>query len=192
MLNRYLDSNTKRTFDVVFSLSVLPLAIPLVCLSALLIKITSPGSAFFTQKRVGKNSKIFVIYKIRTIVQGNTNPKAGMFPGDASVLPVGYWLRALRIDELPQILNIFKGEMSWVGPRPEQLVFVEMECVKTPQFSDRHKALPGITGLAQIKMPNATPDDNGSKLVWDLDYLKRASLFLDLKILLKSFLVIWK
>ncbi len=171
---------------------VLPLALPIVLISALLIKITSSGSAFYIQKRVGKNGRLFSIYKIRTIIQGNTNPKAGMFPGDSAVLPLGHWLRALRIDELPQILNILRGEMSWVGPRPEQLVFVELEISKTPRFNERHQALPGITGLAQVKMPNATPDDNAIKLIWDLEYLNSASFVLDLAILIRSFFVIWK
>jgi lipopolysaccharide/colanic/teichoic acid biosynthesis glycosyltransferase len=116
-----------------------------------------------------------------------------MVKGDGTVIPgLGKFLRQTRLDELPQIWNILRGDMSWVGPRPEQLAFVEQCKEKYPAYDARHAIKPGITGLAQIHNPDATMDDHQEKLVHDLQYIQTASLWLDIQILWKSLVVVLK
>jgi lipopolysaccharide/colanic/teichoic acid biosynthesis glycosyltransferase len=117
--------------------------------------------------------------------------RSGSNPTDISILPiVGSFLRNYKIDELPQIWNILIGQMSWVGPRPEQSILVEEYIAKNPKFETRHLAKPGITGLAQVHNPTALADDFNEKLYFDLQYIEKASLWLDLSILLRSFRVV--
>jgi lipopolysaccharide/colanic/teichoic acid biosynthesis glycosyltransferase len=113
-----------------------------------------------------------------------------MRKNDPDIIWVGWVLRAWRIDELPQIYNILRGEMSWVGPRPERPHIVDQCILNISNYSMRHEVLPGITGLAQIKNPSATPIENSEKLQYDLEYLRRASLGLDLKIVWKTLVAI--
>ena len=116
-----------------------------------------------------------------------------MVKGDGTVIPIlGNFIRQTRIDELPQIWNIIKGDMSWVGPRPEQLDFVTQCIEKYPAYDARHAVKPAITGLAQIHNPNATIDDHQEKLVDDLEYMRTATLWLDIKILWRSLGIILK
>jgi lipopolysaccharide/colanic/teichoic acid biosynthesis glycosyltransferase len=122
---------------------------------------------------------------------GTTDDFAGMRSLDSDSFFIGRILRAWRIDELPQIWNILKGEMSWVGPRPERPHIVARCEVEIPQYSLRHQVLPGITGLAQVQMPDATPNDNREKLLYDLKYTESASLRFDLKILLQTIRIIY-
>jgi lipopolysaccharide/colanic/teichoic acid biosynthesis glycosyltransferase len=147
----------------------------------------------FRHYRVGKNGCRFYLYKIRSLKKNHNNPRAGMVKGDGTVIPIiGHFLRQTRIDELPQFWNIIKGDMSWVGPRPEQLDFVK-ECIqKYPAYDARHAVRPGITGVAQIHNPNATIDDHQEKLIHDMEYLRKASLWMDLSILWQSVGIILK
>lgn len=190
LMNTYLQGFSKRALDLILSLLLLPIAVVLILLGVLLVGLTSRGPVFFTQERVGRNGKLFQIYKIRTLHVGENGDLAGMKKGDPSILPVGRWLRRWRIDELPQLINILSGEMSWVGPRPERPHLVAKYAELETTYGDRHKALPGITGWAQVHYPDATPNENLKKLPLDLEYVSRASLGMDVRILWKTILAI--
>lgn len=178
----------KRFIDLLISILLIPFALPLILLGAVLIWISSPGKVFFVQERVGKNSKPFNIYKLRTMKLkhsgGYTEAK------DSRVLKIGKWLRLTKIDELPQILNILKGDMSLIGPRPERPEFVRMANDENAYFDLRHIIKPGVTGWAQVHLPKATPKDNLKKLEYDLYYIKNMSIFLDVETLLKTVKVV--
>ena len=190
-MNRYLDGSLKRLCDIVLSIILIPVVFVLTLLGAIAICITDGGPMFYTQPRVGRNSTIFTIIKLRTLRVGTTDDFAGMRISDPDSFFIGRILRTWRIDELPQIWNILKGEMSWVGPRPERPHIVARCEVEIQDYNLRHQILPGITGLAQIKMPDATPNDNKEKLLFDLKYSESASFWLDLKILLQTFRIIY-
>jgi lipopolysaccharide/colanic/teichoic acid biosynthesis glycosyltransferase len=138
---------------------------------------------------VGKGGKTFRVHKLRTMVdhaEGITGP-VWASPDDPRVTTVGRWLRKLRIDEIPQTWNVLKGEMSFVGPRPERPIFVEALQSKFPTYSLRHLVRPGITGWAQVRCPYAaSEEDNLLKLEYDLYYLQNASMLFDLRIILKT------
>jgi FlaA1/EpsC-like NDP-sugar epimerase/lipopolysaccharide/colanic/teichoic acid biosynthesis glycosyltransferase len=187
VLSAYVNSHTKRWFDLAFSIVVVPAALFLLIPVCLVYPLFSGWNIIFRHYRVGKDGRRFFLYKIRSLKKNHNNPRAGMVKGDGTVIPIiGHFLRQTRIDELPQIWNIIKGDMSWVGPRPEQLDFVK-ECIqKYPAYDARHAVRPGITGLAQIHNPNATIDDHQEKLVHDMEYLRKASLWMDLSILWRS------
>ena len=189
-MNSYSNSALKRLGDISFSLVVLPFALFLVVLGAIAILATQGSKVLFTQKRVGRDGKEFVIYKLRTLKLNAKDDLSGMRKNDPDIIWVGWVLRAWRIDELPQIYNILRGEMSWVGPRPERPHIVDQCILNISNYSMRHEVLPGITGLAQIKNPSATPSENSEKLQYDLEYLRRASLGLDLKIVWKTLVAI--
>jgi lipopolysaccharide/colanic/teichoic acid biosynthesis glycosyltransferase len=164
----------------------------LVVLGSIAILATQGSKVFFTQKRVGRDGKEFRLYKLRTLKLNANNDLSGMRKKDPDIIWVGWVLRAWRIDELPQIFNILKGDMSWVGPRPERPHIVAKCIEEIPNYGKRHQVLPGITGWAQIHDPNATPEDNGSKLVYDLEYVHQASFSKDLKILFTTVFVIFR
>jgi lipopolysaccharide/colanic/teichoic acid biosynthesis glycosyltransferase len=178
---------TKRCLDCVLSLVLLVLTSPLIGLAMVLVKLTSRGPMAYTQQRVGYGGRVFTIYKIRTMIdncESLTGPR-WCVPGDPRVTPVGGVLRKLHIDELPQLLNVLKGDMSLVGPRPERPEFVtKLEC-EIPHYQARHAVFPGITGLAQLHLPPDTEVAHVErKLTFDLYYARHAGLLLDLKILL--------
>ena len=193
VLSAYVNSHTKRWFDLAFTFVVVPAALFLLIPVCLVYPLFSGWNIIFRHYRVGKDGRRFYLYKIRRLKKNHNNPRAGMVKGDGTVIPIiGHFLRQTRIDELPQIWNILKGDMSWVGPRPEQLDFVK-ECIqKYPAYDARHAVRPGITGLAQIHNPNATIDDHQEKLVHDMEYLRKASLWMDLSILWQSVGIILK
>jgi lipopolysaccharide/colanic/teichoic acid biosynthesis glycosyltransferase len=191
-MNSYPNSAIKRLADVSFSLVVLPFALFLVVLGSIAILATQGSKVFFTQKRVGRDGKEFRLYKLRTLKLNANNDLSGMRKKDPDIIWVGWVLRAWRIDELPQIFNILKGDMSWVGPRPERPHIVAKCIEEIPNYGKRHQVLPGITGWAQIHDPNATPEENGSKLVYDLEYVHQASFSKDLKILFATVFVIFR
>lgn len=176
----------KRTLDIVISSTGLVLASPVMVICALLIRLTSPGPVFYTQRRVGRGKRVFRLYKFRTMVQ-DAEKKTGPVlaaENDPRITPVGKFLRATRLDELPQLFNVLKGEMSFVGPRPERPVFVEEFERQYPDYPYRHLVKPGITGLAQVAGKYTTsPED---KLRFDLYYIRNYSLFLDFKIMLQT------
>lgn len=189
-MNSYPDSAIKRLADISFSLVVLPFALFLVVLGSIAILATQGSKVFFTQTRVGRDGKEFTLYKLRTLKLNATNDLSGMRKQDPDIIWVGWFLRAWRIDELPQIFNILKGDMSWVGPRPERPHIVAKCIEEIPDYGKRHQVLPGITGWAQIHDPNATPEENENKLVYDLEYVHQASFSKDLKILFTTVFVI--
>jgi lipopolysaccharide/colanic/teichoic acid biosynthesis glycosyltransferase len=160
--------------------------LPLLFVLAALIKLTSKGSVFFRQPRVGKNGKVFEIIKLRTMhldAEQSTGPIWAK-PNDPRITPVGKFLRMTHLDEVPQLLNVIKGEMSIVGPRPERPVFVDRFRNQIPYYSERLRVKPGITGLAQVcHKYDETLRDVKRKLAYDLLYIQRMCLMVDLAIL---------
>ncbi len=178
----------KRFFDILTGIILAIVMIILFIPVALAIKINSPGPIFYIQKRVGKNGKIFNLIKFRSMVQNAEKDKAiWSDKNDPRITKVGKILRKTLIDELPQSINILKGEMSLIGPRPERPEFVEQLEKEIPFYQMRHLIKPGLTGWAQVnyKYGNTTKDAL-EKLQYDLFYLKNRSLILDLKIILKT------
>ncbi|MDP2325895.1 MAG: TIGR03013 family PEP-CTERM/XrtA system glycosyltransferase [Gammaproteobacteria bacterium] len=193
MIYRWL----KRGIDIVISLALLILVSPLLMLAALAIKVEDGPSApiFYRQKRVGQHGKIVRLLKLRSM---RINAERGTGPrwsskGDSRVTQVGWVLRRFRIDELPQMINIIRGDMSVVGPRPERPEFVELLSREVPLYYYRHGVRPGLTGWAQLNYPyGASVDDSREKLKYDLYYIKNASLILDILILLQTAeVVVW-
>jgi lipopolysaccharide/colanic/teichoic acid biosynthesis glycosyltransferase len=189
-MNAYPNSAPKRLLDIVVSLIALPFAAVAIVLGALAIFLTTGSSIWYTQKRVGKMGREFTLYKLRTLRSTANDDLSGMRPNDPDILWVGSFLRIWRIDELPQIWNILKGEMSWVGPRPERPHIVERCMTEIPNYARRHDVMPGITGWAQIHHPDATPNDNAKKLDYDLEYIQTAGLKKDVLILWKTLVAI--
>jgi lipopolysaccharide/colanic/teichoic acid biosynthesis glycosyltransferase len=173
---------------IVAALLFIP-ALPVMILAIVVVKLTSLGSALYSQTRVGLHGRLFTIYKIRTMVHDSERLTGARWstPGDPRVTPVGRFLRATHLDELPQLWNVLRGEMSLVGPRPERPEFVDHFARTIPCYRDRLQTRPGVTGLAQLQLP---PDTDLSsvrrKLAYDLYYVDRVSLWLDLKILLST------
>jgi sugar transferase (PEP-CTERM system associated) len=178
----------KRLIDVTSSALLLLLTAPLLGSVALAVRIESEGPVIYRQKRVGKGGKIFTIYKFRSMSQDAERGGARWAAkGDTRVTRIGKWLRLTHIDELPQIWNIFNGDMSLIGPRPERPEFVSRLEEKVPYYGMRHSVRPGITGWAQISYPyGASLADSIHKLECDLYYVKNMSLLLDLKIMLRT------
>lgn len=176
-----------RGFDVVASVIVLLVMLPVMIVLAILIKLTSLGDILFKQDRVGKNGRIFTLYKFRSMIQDaerHTGPVLAR-PDDSRITPIGRFMRRTRLDELPQLFNVIRGDMSLVGPRPER-----------PFFVRRHKALqgvrlsvrPGITGLAQVRGCYHTRPEH--KLRYDYLYIRKRSLWLNLAIILRTIPVV--
>lgn len=190
---RRLSSIGKRLFDVVVSLALLALTGPLVAVTALAVKLESRGPAFFRQRRVGLYGQVFDVVKLRSMrVDAEVGGKAVWAQkDDPRVTRVGRFIRKLRIDELPQAWSVLKGEMSFVGPRPERPQFVADLEARLPYYAERHVVKPGITGWAQINYPyGASIEDAREKLEFDLYYAKNYTPFLDLLILLQTARVI--
>jgi lipopolysaccharide/colanic/teichoic acid biosynthesis glycosyltransferase len=164
-------------------------AAPLVAVIALMVKLSSRGPAFYSQTRVGRNGRSFTIYKLRTMVdncESLTGPRWSM-PGDPRVTRVGALLRATHLDELPQLLNVLRGDMSLIGPRPERPEFVPELERALPAYGQRLLVRPGVTGLAQVQQPADTDlDCVRRKLAYDLYYIERLSPWLDLRLLLAT------
>lgn len=183
----------KRLFDIVVSASFLIVVAPVMLVAALFIKLESSGPVFYRQTRVGEGGRHFDIIKFRSM---RVNAEQDGVPqwavkNDARVTRVGIVIRKLRIDEIPQILNVLKGEMSFIGPRPERPYFVDTLCAEIPLYAVRHNVKPGITGWAQVNYPyGASIDDARRKLTFDLYYVKNENLFLDLVILLQTVRVV--
>jgi lipopolysaccharide/colanic/teichoic acid biosynthesis glycosyltransferase len=184
--NTYLLGTPKRVVDLLLCLMAGPVALILVFIGAVLLIFPTGGRAFYSQKRVGLLGQTYTIYKLRTLKQSATHDKAGMSKDSDDFVPFGRWLRRWRIDELPQILNIVKGDMSWIGPRPERPHIHDTLVQKEPTFAHRLEARPGITGWAQVHLPNATPDQNMDKLPYDMKYIEVASFSMDAGILIKT------
>lgn len=178
----------KRATDVALALAVAPLALPLVTLAALAIRLDDRGPALFPQRRVGRFGQPFTMWKLRTMKPEATPGSARWTrESDPRLTRVGRRLRALRIDELPQLVNVLRGEMSWVGPRPEQAEIVADLERRVPYYAWRHQVRPGITGWAQLRLPYASSvEEARHKLELDLYYIRHRSWWLDLGILLRT------
>jgi sugar transferase (PEP-CTERM system associated) len=182
----------KRTFDICFSLASLILTAPLMLLAALLVRLESQGPAIYAQKRVGLNNREFTLYKIRSMRQDAESLQAVWAArNDPRVTLMGRFLRKTRMDELPQLLNVLRGDMSIIGPRPERGEFTRQLAGELPYYDVRHTVKPGITGWAQVCYPyGASLEDARVKLEYDLYYIKNLSALLETKILLKTIGVI--
>jgi len=179
----------KRTFDIVAAAVGLVVALPLLLLIALLVKLTSPGTALYHQERVGQHGRRFVVHKFRSMRQDAEAETGAVWASvrDPRVTPVGRLLRRARLDELPQLWNVLVGEMSFVGPRPERPAFVEDLTRQIPFYGQRHVVKPGVTGWAQVRYTyGASVEDAMEKLQYDLFYVKNLSIALDLYILLET------
>jgi sugar transferase (PEP-CTERM system associated) len=192
---RRISSFAKRLFDIGASFLLLVLTAPLILLAAIIVKLDSKGPAFFRQRRVGLYGQEFEIIKLRSMRQdAEVSGKAvWAAENDPRITRVGQIIRKLRIDELPQAWSVLKGEMSFVGPRPERRQFVEDLEKHMPYYAERHMVKPGITGWAQINYPyGASIEDARHKLEYDLYYAKNYTPFLDLLILLQTLrVVLW-
>jgi lipopolysaccharide/colanic/teichoic acid biosynthesis glycosyltransferase len=175
----------KRAVDVACAVLLLIPALPLMLAAMLLVRLTSRGSAIYTQVRVGQGGRMFVIYKIRTMRHGCERLTGPVWArrSDSRVTLIGAILRQTHIDELPQLFNVIKGDMALVGPRPERPEFVEQLERVIPCYRARIGVRPGVTGLAQVLLPaDVDVASVRSKLTYDLYYLGRAGLRLDAKI----------
>ena len=192
---RMLSGVFKRLFDITASLILLVLAGPVILLTALAVKLESKGPAFYRQRRVGLYGVGFDCLKLRSMRQdAEVNGQAVWAEkDDPRITRIGRFIRKVRIDELPQCWSVLKGEMSFVGPRPERPQFVEDLEQQLPYYAERHMVKPGITGWAQINYPyGASIEDSRQKLEYDLYYAKNYSPFLDLLILLQTIrVVLW-
>lgn len=183
----------KRMFDLTVSAGLLLVGLPIMLFTAFAIKLESKGPVFYTQERVGQFGRPFTIYKFRSMY---TDAEKDGLPqwarqNDDRTTRVGRIIRRLRIDELPQLINVFLGQMSFVGPRPERPYFVNELAAQIPYYHVRHSLKPGITGWAQVRFPyGASVEDAIGKLQYDLYYVKNHSLFLDLLILLQTVQVV--
>lgn len=189
-----LDEIAKRVFDIAVSVCLLVFSLPLLAATACLIKLDSPGPVLYRQERVGLRGRTFTILKFRSMrddAEPGGNPQWAK-KRDPRVTRVGAVIRKLRIDELAQILNVLRGDMSFVGPRPERPFFVAELTRAIPYYAERHWVRPGITGWAQINYPyGASIEDARRKLSFDLYYVKNRSIFLDFVILLQTARVIF-
>ncbi len=178
----------KRLFDLMVSGVFLLACAPIMLTTAVLIRLESRGPVFYTQVRVGEFGKPFTIYKFRSMrTDAEKDGAVWARKNDDRTTRIGRFIRRTRIDELPQILNVFLGHMSFVGPRPERPVFVDDLAAQIPYYHARHSVKPGITGWAQVKFPyGASVEDAMNKLQYDLYYVKNHSLFLDLMILMQT------
>ena len=183
----------KRSFDLFVSITMLAATLPVLLITALAIKLESSGPILYRQERVGLRGRRFVLLKFRSMsldAEENGGPMWAL-RDDPRATRIGALIRKVRIDELPQLLNVIRGDMSFVGPRPERPYFVEQLTKEIPFYAERHAVRPGITGWAQINYPyGASIEDARQKLSYDLYYLKNRSLFLDLVILVQTARVI--
>ncbi|MET0520058.1 MAG: TIGR03013 family XrtA/PEP-CTERM system glycosyltransferase [Burkholderiaceae bacterium] len=183
----------KRVFDIIFSSLILLLALPVMAVAAIVIKLESRGDVLYRQERVGLNGVPFKVIKFRSMrsdAEKDGKPRWATL-NDDRVTRVGRFIRKVRIDELPQLLNVLRGEMSLVGPRPERQFFVDDLVSKIPYFAVRHSVKPGVTGWAQVRYEyGSTVEDSVEKLQYDLYYVKNHTLFLDLLILLETVAVV--
>lgn len=177
---------TKRLFDVVASALILTLVLPIFVLCALAVKLSSRGPVFFQQDRVGQQGRLVRIRKFRTMhLHPDSDTRWGVDPEDGRITRVGRFLRASSLDELPQLINVFRGDMSLVGPRPERPVFVDQFAVEIPRYDDRHRVPAGITGWAQVHgLRGETPINERAR--FDNAYVENWSLWHDIRILART------
>ena len=188
------DFGFRRIFDFFGSFLLLVLLLPFFLIVGIAIKIESSGKIFYSQQRSGKNGKIFSIYKFRSMVENAEKLSGPVWAqkDDPRITKIGRFMRKTRIDELPQLLNILKGDMSFIGPRPERPFFVESFKKQIPMYLNRLKVKPGVTGLAQVTVGyDETLEDVKDKIKKDIEYIEQAnSIKMNLYILWKTFFVV--
>jgi len=186
--------NTKRLLDVLLSVVSLVLFSPAFIVLSLIIKATSRGPVFYSQERIGRFGKPFIIYKFRSmIVDAEPNGPALSDNKDERITPVGNFMRRTHLDEIPQFYNVIKGDMSLVGPRPERKYYIEKIVKKASYYTHLHKLRPGITSWGQVKYGYASNlDEMIERLPYDMVYLKNISLYVDLKILIYTLIICFK
>ena len=180
----------KRLIDIVLCIIAATIAIPITVITGVFVVLESKGSPIYSQERLGKDEKPFILYKIRSMsFDAEKNGPQWADKNDGRVTKIGRFIRKTRIDELPQLYNILKGDMTIVGPRPERAVFTYEFEKNIPGFTNRLKVKPGLTGFAQVNGGyEMTPKE---KLHWDLKYIEERNFRKDLKIILKTVLVIF-
>ena len=180
----------KRLLDIVLCIIAATIAIPITVITCVFVVLESKGSPIYSQERLGKDEKPFILYKIRSMsFDAEKNGPQWADKNDGRVTKIGRFIRKTRIDELPQLYNILKGDMTIVGPRPERAVFTYEFEKNIPGFTNRMKVKPGLTGFAQVNGGyEMTPKE---KLHWDLKYIEERNFRKDLKIILKTVLVIF-
>ena len=184
----------KRLFDIVVSLLFLIATAPVIAAAAAAIRLETAGPIFYVQERVGLNGRRFRLMKFRSMaVNAESDGPRWAAANDQRITRIGAFIRKTRIDEIPQVVNVLKGDMSFIGPRPERPFFVEALAKEIPYYLERHRVKPGISGWAQINYPyGASVEDARQKLTFDLYYVKNRSLFLDMVILLQTArVVLW-
>lgn len=184
----------KRYTDVITSLLLVLLTSPFVLLACLLVKLQDGGPIFYKQRRTGLLGSTFEIIKIRTMgVKAESSGPQWSQPNDQRITPIGKWLRRTRLDEIPQLWNVLKGDMSLIGPRPERPEFDILLEKNIPNYKLRNWIRPGLTGWAQINIPySSSEEDSEIKLSYDLYYIRNRSTWLDAIILLKTIKIILK
>lgn len=184
--------SVKRILDVVVSIASLIVLLPLFILIAILVKVGSTGSIFYSHHRVGLNGKPFRIYKFRSMYENaEQNGPALSSENDSRITPIGKFLRRTRMDELPQFYNVLKGDMSLVGPRPERQFFIDQIVAHAPHYKHLHKVRPGITSWGQVKYGYAeNVDEMVERLKFDVLYIENMSLMVDFKILIHTVLIV--
>lgn len=188
------DNIIKYILNTIISLILLVILSPFIIISSIFIYLYDHGPVLYTQERVGLNGKVFKLYKLRSMILDSEKNGAVWSTGasDTRVTPVGKIIRKLHIDELPQMINIIKGDLSLIGPRPERPEFVELLSKDIPYYSFRHIIKPGFTGWAQIKYRYAnTVNDSKEKFEYDLYYIKNKNIFLDLGIVARTIQIIF-
>jgi exopolysaccharide biosynthesis polyprenyl glycosylphosphotransferase len=187
-----MDAAVKRAFDLLLSCILALFSLPVMLLAALAVKLDSPGPALYSQIRTGKDGRPFRVFKFRSMFQNAEQGGARWASeGDPRITRVGRFLRTSRIDELPQLWNVLKGEMSLIGPRPERPEFDASLAEQIPHYQTRYRIKPGLSGWAQVMYPyGASVDDAREKLAYDLYYIKNCSALLDAWITLKTIKVV--
>jgi exopolysaccharide biosynthesis polyprenyl glycosylphosphotransferase len=179
----------KRSFEVLFSIGLLIFTLPVLVITMIAIKLESPGPVFYKQERVGLNGKCFSVIKLRSMrTDAEKNGPQWAAKNDPRVTQIGKFIRKTRIDEIPQLINVLRGDMSLIGPRPERPMFTEQFDKEIPGFKKRLKVKPGLTGWAQVNGGyDATPAE---KFEMDMYYIQRQSFKLDMQILLRTVWVV--
>jgi len=192
LLHNPIGMRIKRMLDVVFACAGLVATLPLILVLGLLVRLDSPGPAIYRQERKGENGQIFVLYKLRSMYVDRNGPDAKWtVQNDPRITHLGKFIRLFRLDELPQLINVIRGDMSFIGPRPEAKELTALYEREIPFYDLRYLVKPGITGWAQVMYPyGSSVEDAREKLQYDLFYIKNYSLLLDLAIFLKTIRVV--
>ena len=192
--NSTFEQQLKRFADVLISVVLLVITSPVVAMAALLIRAQDGGAVIYRQKRTGLLGQSFAVLKLRTMVPlAETGSALWAAEQDARITPIGQWLRRTRLDELPQLINVLRGEMSLIGPRPERPELEGQLEAEIPNYRLRHWVRPGLSGWAQVNMPyTSSIEDSELKLSYDLFYLRNAGLWLDLLIMVKTVKIVLK